>query len=370
MKLSIPSKELRDAVAKLSHIPGSFGAAISTQAVRFEAGLAGLVLTRFTSEACISLTIDSATVEDEEGELGVDHNSLTTLLSRMPGETIELSLDGKHLLMESGPVKAKLHVFGEEMIAEAPDRELETEFDTVLLEDLNQWLHIVAPAMCKDDTKPQFGGVCFRPVHGKFALTTTNGKQMHLAYGSITLPVDCTLPSGGVEAVRKVIEGESGPAKIAIGDRTFNLISEKIDLSVALMEDKFPNIEAFLKGMTSSIKSKMTISRDELTKALKACAVVGEGDAKFVWIDIKKDKVQFVGDNLRDSKLSITVACEATAPARIMAPALQVVQGLDVVNADDKGNVEFLLHDGNVGVIQDDRLTLQSIRALPPATKP
>lgn len=360
MKLRAPTKDLRDALARLSSIPGANGASIHSQVVTITADLAGITLMRFSSEAQISIILeDEIEIEDQEGSAHVSHSAFSALVATCGTKIIEIESDEKIMRISSGRSNSKLKVFGEDLLTEPPEPELETESINILLEDLVRYLSFVIPAVGKDSANgPCFCGVCVRMVGGKLYFMATDRKRCHVAMGDYTLPVDCVIPTEGVEAILKAIGTQSGGATLAIGGNTLRVVSATLEVAVTLLVDKYPDgVQKFLDQPASSIQSKIVVNRDEFVEALKTCVAINEDDIRTVTVEIKPKSMVLNGGNHRDSEITVAMDCKATATITIGVPGRQLAQGLEKLKIADDGMVELLQYAGAIFTKTEDQIT-------------
>lgn len=369
MKLTIPTKEFREALARLSNIPGAFGAAPYTTAVRLSAGMDGLTLTRFTNEAKITLMIENVSVEDDIGSVAVGHGSLATLVSRMTAKDITISSDDKKLHLDSGYAKAALSIFGDEVEVAPPEPELETESVKMPIEELARLLSSVAPAMGKDATgnNTTFHGICLRysETRKTLAFIATDRFRCHVAFSKYAIPADCVIPAPAVEAILKVIAGEKGACTFAVGERTVVILSDNLEMSVTLLEAKFPpSIERLIDPDASSIKSKVRIDKQKLTDALKACAPLADGTAKAITFTADKGLVTLKATSGSESEIAFDLPCEVTAPFVIGLASMQMANALDFADAEE-GNIELHRYESAFYISQFDRLAFVALQKPP-----
>lgn len=355
MKLTIATKALRDAVDRLARIPGSHGAAPHTQAIQMTGDMAGLTLMRFTSEAKISITLDDVEIAEEFTDFRVGHSSFSNLLDRLPGKNTVLTRDKTHLLITDGAVKSKLAIFTEDEAAEPPEQEMETDTINLPIEDLKSLFSWPVEAASKDSNRPQLGGVCLRMIEDKLCFIGTDGRRLHMIREDWKLPVDVVIPAVGIDTILRVCAPESGACQFSVGENMVSVVSANVEVCVTLIAEKMPNIAPYLSPDESSIKSKITINRDEFVPALEACAPVGYGDSKLVKVALTKKKLTLSGAS-GDSETSVGLECFASDPLNFGVASIQLANALKHVDVDDKGDVEFMVCGGFLLIKQPRKL--------------
>lgn len=359
MKIKVPVKDLRDALGRLAHIPGASGASVHTQAVTLEAGLAGLTLSRFTSESKISITLDDEIeVANDEGTPRVSHGALLSLVSTFGTKLVEITSDEKLIYFKSGKDNSKLKVFDEDIMSEPPEAELETEYVPMLLEDLVAMLSFCLPAVSKDSAGSYvFCGVCIRMVENRLYFMATDKRRCHVAIGDYELHADCIIPAEGVEAIIKAIGPQTGGCKFCIGETSATIISDNLEMSVTLLAEHFPDsVQKFLNQPETSIESKVVVPKDEFTEGLQKCAKINEDESRIVNMMVEKKVLTLTGSNQRDSELATPIDCQATKAGAFGVPAKQLAQGLEKMKAAEDGTIELLFFLGAVFVKQHDRM--------------
>ncbi len=365
MKLAIPTKKFHDALSRLSTLPGASrnGASLQTQAIRFEAGMDGLTLTRITSEAKISITLDEVVIEDEDGPCMVDYDSLTALISRLPKDNAILSNDAKTLHCQSGPAKAKLAVFPEEAQVQPPKESSDAESIRMDIKELYDLLKFAANGACKDSGRPNLCGVCLRPIGGTLAFIGSNGRMAHISSSDHKMKVDVTLSNEAVDCILAALRGEVGGCELSIGSNVVAVKGSNVELIVPLLSERFPNITPMLKNAEneSSIQSKITANKEQLMNALKTCATVGKGTAKLVTLTYSEASLNIQGSNERDSEMDISMDCQASNAGSIILASLQVAGAVEFFTPDEDGNVELIIYPTMVFIRQPDKIAFSAL---------
>lgn len=356
MKLKLPTKSLKDALARVANIPGAHGASIHTQAVKLIADLAGLTIMRFTSEAKIVVTIDEEVeIQEADDEPSVSHAALTALVNACNGEQVTLESDDKTLNLASGRAKWKLKVFDQDIMIDPPEPELETEHCNILLEDIADLLAFVLPASSKDVGSPAFCGVNIAGREAGLFFTATDSRRCYMASAPYDLKVNCTVPNEGVGAILKAIAGTKGAATLSIGETFITVSSSTLEISTALLTDPYPDsVSQLISRSESSIKSKIQVKRDELTDALDACATVNDSD-RIVNFMVNKKALEIRASNSRETEGGITMECSSTEPLHVGVPGAEMAAVFRKLK-DKEGIIEILATDRAMFVRQPERI--------------
>lgn len=359
MKLTIPPKLLKSAIDRLSSIPGAVATITHTQAVKFEAGMGGLTLSRFTSTAKISITVEEIEIEDDEGAFYVDFNAISKLASRS-GNKIKLSSDDKNLSYDIGATKGKILLFPE-LEESAPGNDSDTEEITIMADTFCDFMKFAKLASGSDAAgRPALCGVCVRVMEDKLCLIGSNGRVAHVQFLEEKMDVDCTIPTAGVACLINALSGQDGICTLSVGERMVSVSCGNVEASVMLMEDKFPNISPLIEKPASSILSKIKIDKLAIIDGLRMSSDIATGDAKLVDCDFSKKSISIKArDALMDTET--LVDCEATGKGKISAPSIQIINALENMDADENGAVEIIVYDVNLFIRQGDKIAFAAL---------
>lgn len=357
MKFTIPTTDLKDAIARLSVIPGEAGSIIYTQAVRFSAESGKLKLMRFTSEAKISITAESAVFSDSSGEFCADHTSLSKIVNSFKTKDLSVSIDGKHIHFSSGSSKARLALFSEEVESEPPENEMETESIKLPIDDLAGYFNAVQSAMSADAASPHLCGVCIRRLNDRLAFMATDNRRCHVALADHGLDVDCIVSAAGVKSILSAVSKEVGACTLSIGENTLSVVGGSVEITVSLLAEKFPNIMPVLNRPDSDVAAIIKVSKESLMDILDACSPFGETEAKMaLWEVTKKGILSMKADNQKDSEISREIECSASANAVLKVASRQLITALDIMGSDVDGKVEILYCTNAIFIRQPDRI--------------
>jgi DNA polymerase III sliding clamp (beta) subunit (PCNA family) len=363
MKVKIATKTFRDALTRIAHIPGAHTGAPHTQAVTMTADMAGLTLTRFTSESRIQIIVDEVTVEEEGDSIVLRHDSLSSMISRFGANDTLFHTDEKFMHFVSGSAKAKLALFSDDIDAEPPEPELETESIKLPLEDLREIMSVVKSVVGKDPNRPALTGVCVRMMAGKLCFIGSDGRRAHIVMTDYAIDVNCIISGDGVDAMLKALHDECGGCTFAVGESTVQIFGSNVEISLALINEKYPNIEPFLTEAEkeSSIQSKVTVNRDEFAASLKTCSSVGHGEARFVTLDVRKTGLNIIANNKKDSDISVSMKCTATKAVAIGVPSLQLASAIEILPTDESGQITVIIGIGAVFLKGEDRFAFVAL---------
>ena len=112
---------------------------------------------------------------------------------------------------------------------------------------------------------------------------------------------------------------------------------------VGLATEKFPNLESFIFPSIDAINSRCSFNPQELIKALKACAPMGDSDAKFATTYFNDDGTcDLIADDRRQSKIKINIKGTADKPINLCLASMQFAETLGLMTKpDDEEPIEL-----------------------------
>lgn len=344
MKFTIQTAILKDALNRLSTLPGANGASPWTAGVIIDSEIEGLTLTRFSNEATLKINISEGVEGDVEKTM-VGHAQLLGIVSSCDSKEITIEGDGKTISIQSGRAKSKLKVFDDDDFAEpvASDGN-EAEAETKL-ESLSDGMSFVAQAVSDNPANgPAFQGICIRAVEGRVNFIATDKKRAHVQVTEMEAEFNAIIPKEGVDAILKLIGASKGNCALAIGQSRATIKSAELEISVGLMNETFPEVvEKFMSQVEEKAKLKIEVNRDELAKELKRCAAISDWDfGRLVDLDIGKKEIKIFGSNKKDSETATSVSCKTSGTANFGVAALQLAQGINAIQTEENGILELL----------------------------
>lgn len=360
MKLNASTSDLKAVIARLANMPGAVTGSPITQAVRFEADADGLKLTRFSSEARISVTLEAASIEDDEGTFVVDHTALTKMVNHLPAKEVTLSNDEKKLSFVSGNAKSNLSIM-QDMEADMPEAELETEHIRLPVEMLSMALEFVGMAMHSDESQGGFCGLCIRMIGEQLAFIATDRRWLHLQFFDYVLPVDVVIAAKTVEAILKAIGKQAGACTLSVGEQTVSLLSHDADMNFALLNASYPNVERMTVQDESSIRSKIEVCRADFVEALKTASGIADDLGRFVQITVTTTDMTLTATNEKDSEIALNLPCTASAPDKFILASVSVISSLALF--DEHEQIDLILYPNSLFVRESNRIAVFALKA-------
>lgn len=278
MKIEISTDTLKDALSRISTIPGSKMSMISSQAVIITASeFMGVYIERRTSEARMQINCKASVLED--GEIAIDSNVLTRFLSTIKEDTIQLASSPMILSIDGAKNKIKIPILPEHELYGSKPLPTAKATMTIPAEMLCTAFAMTLPAASKPGgVKKELEGICFRRQNDKMSIFGADGRRVHVAWiegpkDDIEFDFEHEKDSGAMisapaaQAIRNVITGEAGDCQIQFTDNKASFTTAGALIEVVLNSNLPPYIDQFL--LPKTIDNEITVERESFVKALR-----------------------------------------------------------------------------------------------------
>lgn len=344
MKAKLNTSAFKSALTRLSSIPGAVASMIHTQAIKVEASMEGLQLSRFTNEAKITLTIsDGVEIEDTTGEPQVAYAGLLNLVGICGTQEIEMSSEGGYVYLKGGKRESKLKSFSPDDIAEAPS--FETKMPEIRLPsaDLAAMLDFALAAVAKDNSNGDaFTGIGIRMIGDKLTFIATDKRCCHVAQVEQELPVNVIVSAEAVQSILKALAGENGECTLGANESIVSVTTDNASMHFALLnvEGGFPNSPQFYLDQPGEVSCEFTLNKSEFVEELKACSAISESESRWVDVDVRKKNLVLRSSNNRDSATTAEIGCKGTGVSTFAVNSSQLARALSGFKGED-GNVKI-----------------------------
>ena len=138
-------------------------------------------------------------------------------------------------------------------------------------------------AVSGDETRPHLGGVLLTGHEGALRFVGTDGHRLALVEeavpGGATNLKSVILPRKGLVELRKLLDGASGTARVAVGGNSVRVEQGDVALVMRLIDGEFPNYEQVIP---KAAKFRIIVEKNELLSALRRVSVVASDRARGV----------------------------------------------------------------------------------------
>jgi DNA polymerase-3 subunit beta len=203
------------------------------------------------------------------------------LVSRLPGEILQLELEDNQVKVEAGGSVFLLNTAASEQFPELPEPEGSSlEVSVALLRDCVRRVVVCASS---DSTRGPLCGVRMQLEDGTLELAATDGYT--LARTKVDLPggeaVALTVPVNGIQELVKL---PAETVKLTFSQSYLLAEVPGHRLATRLLEGHYPNYRRLLPGADFQPKTKARLARKDLLEALSRVELVAKQD---------RDKLEF-----------------------------------------------------------------------------
>lgn len=228
------------------------------------------------------------------GEITVPAKTLVEIISGLGPTKVEIESEGEVLTIKSGKFKAIINGIAASEFPAIPVSEGEgMDFDKSAFLTSQQILF----ASAVDEGRPVLTGVLTESGQGKLDFVATDG--FRLAHRQVELdsglkPFKSLIPKRTFEEVVRIISEEdlSEDEKINLstskGQNQIIFTVGQTIISSRLIEGRFPSWE---KIIPTDIKTRATVEKDQLLKALKLAAVFAKNEANVITLTSQDGKL-------------------------------------------------------------------------------
>jgi DNA polymerase-3 subunit beta len=242
---------------------------------------------------------------EEEGAITVPAKLLADVISGLPNDRIDLTLDERSQTLHVQCARFEANIKGIEAdefptIPTVTDRTLTVAFPTDLLREA---IDQVAFAASGDDTRPVLAGVLLR-LRGTVA-TLAAADGFRLSVRSVTLPepvaqpLDVIVPARALQELSRSVNGVEGTVGVTVTPSGGQILfhTDTIDLVSRLIDGKFPDFERIIP---STHATRSVLDTAELAKAVKLASYFATASANIVKLTIEP------GGDLNPGRLTIS----------------------------------------------------------------
>jgi DNA polymerase III subunit beta len=291
----------------------------------------------------------------EDGKLAVFADKLSAILSGLPDGPVDFAYVDGVFKVKPKTKKAtyKLPVMQAQNFPDFPEFDESASFEITGAELLAA-VQKSAFAVSQDETRFFMNGLYLTNDNG-LKLVATDGRRLAVAK-LLDKVIDLT---GSIVTVKPLLllAKRTGPADVvtvSLGAKQVKFTAPNFTIWGSLIEGQFPN---YKKVIPSDCKNTLTLDRSELEQALKRVAILTDGLAKKITIDVKLDKilVKSVENNLGEAVEEV----EAVATAEnqfcfnytFLTDAIKGGKGELVMQYNEAGHPFKIEEDGNLQVI-------------------
>jgi DNA polymerase III subunit beta len=273
---------------------------------------------------------------DENGSTTVPSRTFSDLVSAMPNDQVQLTLDLKtqNLHVKGGTSNNDIKCIDAQEFPPLPTPEMQ---DAVQLNvaDFKEMIHQVAFAASNDEARPVLMGVLMNVEKDKVTMAAADGFRLSVRKAqlssSVKNPINVIIPARALNELARVASDGEEPLYMVIPKNRGQVLFRVKDVEVVsqLIEGTFPDYHQIIPR---NHKSRTLISTAALLKACKQAEIFAREGSNVARLDIKQ-----ANGEMQPSEVEISATSEETGKNETIVEA--TVDGSSVLIAF---NVKFL----------------------------
>jgi len=273
---------------------------------------------------------------DENGSTTVPSRTFSDLVSAMPNDQVQLTLDVKtqNLHVKGGTSNNDIKCIDAQEFPPLPTPEMQ---DAVQLNvaDFKEMIHQVAFAASNDEARPVLMGVLMNVEKDKVTMAAADGFRLSVRKAqlssSVKNPINVIIPARALNELARVASDGEEPIYMVIPKNRGQVLFRVKDVEVVsqLIEGTFPDYHQIIPR---NHKSRTLISTAALLKACKQAEIFAREGSNVARLDIKQ-----ANGEMQPSEVEISATSEETGKNETIVEA--TVDGSSVLIAF---NVKFL----------------------------
>lgn len=249
MKFEIPTSDFLDALQQVQNVVSSRASLPILSNVLIQAEGGSLKLTATDLDVGVSGSVEANISKEGATTLPVRH--LTSIIRELPGETVEISVDGKNVAsITCGPSFFKIMGLSEEEFPPLAAFADGNEY-TIPQKMLKDSLKRTSYAISTDETRYVLNGIYMVFSTGKLSFVATDGRRLAMVENDLEFPAshetNLIVPTKAVAELKRLI-GDEGDVTVRLKD---NQISFEVGTSLIvskLIDGNYPNYRQVIPG--------------------------------------------------------------------------------------------------------------------------
>lgn len=273
---------------------------------------------------------------DEEGSTTVPSRTFSDLVSAMPSDQVQLTLDIKtqSLHVKGGASNNDIKCIDAQEFPPLPTPEMESAVQ-LNVADFKEMIHQVAFASSTDEARPVLMGVLMHVEKDKVTMAAADGFRLSVRKAQlsnpVSQPINIIIPARALNELARVAGDGEEPIYMVVPKNRGQVLFRVKDVEVVsqLIDGTFPDYQQIIPR---SYKSRTLVSTATLLKACKQAEIFAREGSNVARLDIKESKGE-----MQPSEVEISATSEETGKNETIVEA--TVDGGSVLIAF---NVKFL----------------------------
>jgi DNA polymerase III subunit beta len=273
---------------------------------------------------------------DEDGSTTVPSRTLSDLVNALPGDQVQLNLDGKTqtLHIQSGSSNNDIKGIDAQEFPPLPTPEMDGAIQ-LNVADFKEMIHQVAFAASTDEARPVLMGVLMNVEKDKVTMAAADGFRLSVRKAqlsqAVSQPINVIIPARALNELARVASDGEEPIYMVVPKNRGQVLFRVKDVEIVsqLIDGTFPDYQQIIPR---SFKSRTLVSTAALLKACKQAEIFAREGSNVARLDIKQ-----ANGEMQPSEVEISATSEETGKNETIVEA--TVDGGSVLIAF---NVKFL----------------------------
>ncbi|MEK6753612.1 MAG: DNA polymerase III subunit beta [Chloroflexota bacterium] len=273
---------------------------------------------------------------DEDGSTTVPSRTFSDLVSAMPSDQVQLTLDLKtqSLHVKGGASNNDIKCIDAQEFPPLPTPDMDGAVQ-LNVADFKEMIHQVAFASSTDEARPVLMGVLMHVEKDKVTMAAADGFRLSVRKAqlsnAVSQPINIIIPSRALNELARVAGDGEEPIYMVVPKNRGQVLFRVKDVEVVsqLIDGTFPDYQQIIPR---SYKSRTLVSTATLLKACKQAEIFAREGSNVARLDIKESKGE-----MQPSEVEISATSEETGKNETIVEA--TVDGGSVLIAF---NVKFL----------------------------
>lgn len=295
MKFTIAKSVLLDALNQVQHVVSNRATLPILSNVLIEAKGDSLHFT--TTDLDVGITGSTPATVEKEGSTTLPVKKLVSIISVLPAESVEISVDGKnHASIKSGPSFFKIIGLGVDEFPPLPKFEDANEYkinQSVLLDALKKTSY----AISTDETRYVLNGIFTSFKEGKMTLVATDGRRLAMVENDLEFPAshetDIIIPTKAVQELQRLLGGE-GEVVVKLTSSQIAFEANGSLLISKLIEGNYPNYRQVIPSTTAE---RIQIGRDSFLQTVRRVSLLASDKSNSVKLVFKSNSIDVTANS-------------------------------------------------------------------------
>ncbi len=295
MKFTIAKSVFLDALNQVQHVVSNRATLPILSNVLIEAHGDSLRLT--TTDLDVGVTGSTPADVEKEGATTLPVKKLVSIISVLPAETVEVSVDGKnHASIRSGPSFFKIIGLGVDEFPPLPRFEEANEYkinQAVLLDALKKTSY----AISTDETRYVLNGIFTSFKEGKMTLVATDGRRLAMVENELEFPasheIDIIIPTKAVQELQRLLGGE-GEVLVKLTSNQIAFEANGSLLISKLIEGNYPNYRQVIPSTTAE---RIQIGREAFLQTVRRVSLLASDKSNSVKLVFNENSIDVTANS-------------------------------------------------------------------------